>query len=188
MAKKKTGDENIEDIDFETSLDEDGEYDAARALKAAKEKLKACERERQEYLEGWQRARADLINERKEADRRRASTADTVRITLVEELLPVLDNFDMAFANKALWERVDKNWRTGIEHIHASLLSLLERHNIEILDPLGQPFDPDQHESLGAVESNDTYPENTVAEVLQKGYRKDDLVIRPAKVKIAQKK
>ena len=103
---------------------------------------------------------------------------------MLHELLPVLDSFDMAFANKALWEKVDKNWRSGIEHIYSNFLSILERYNLSINDPQGEKFDPTRHESIELVDVFDESKDNIILEVLQKGYLQNDSVVRPAKVKV----
>ena len=97
----------------------------------------------------------------------------------------------MAFSNKEAWEAAPANWRKGIEYIYAQLLSAVERHGIKQINPLGMPFDPREHDSIGTVglpAASDTAQaggkEDTVAEVVQKGYSLHGKVLRPAKVKV----
>src|SRR5581483_10539477 len=80
-------------------------------LKKLREKLKKCVEEKQEYLDGWQRERAQLANLRKQEEKERKEFIKFANENLLSDLLPVLDSFHMAFANKEAWEKVDKNWR-----------------------------------------------------------------------------
>src|SRR3989344_2951801 len=83
------------------------------------------EAEKQEYLTGWQRAKADLVNARKRDEEERKEFIRFVNGQLIEDLIPVLASFDMATENKEAWEKADKNWRTGVEYIHAQLVKIL---------------------------------------------------------------
>lgn len=85
------------------------EENAIQAVKVLKEKLKKVEQEKQEYLVGWQRAKADLINARKRDEVDRLEFVKYANERLVEGLIPVLESFDLAIGNKESWEKVDKN-------------------------------------------------------------------------------
>jgi molecular chaperone GrpE len=177
--------------EFEREEDEIFEHDdvsSEEVIRNVKQALKECKRERQEYLAGWQRAQADLINERKEMEQRISRIEDVVAERLLTDLLPVLDSFDMAFQNKDAWEKVDKNWRMGVEHIHSNFLSILAEHGITSFNPIGELFDPERHESLETVTVDEQKDENTVVEVLQRGYERNKNVIRAAKVKVGMHK
>ena len=151
-----------------------------------REKLKVCNREKQEYLDGWQRSRADFINLKKECEARVASGAKLTKAEIMEDLLPVIDSFEMAMGNKEAWERVDKNWRTGIEHIYNQLISILEKQGLKELNPLGERFDINFHTATEEIKGASEKENETVAEVVQKGYMLEDRLIRPAKVKVAK--
>ena len=136
-----------------------------------RERLKQALSEKDEYLAGWQRAKADLVNYKKEADREREMRAKFAAEDIIESLMPILDSFNLARANKETWERVDRNWRQGIEYIHAQLLrTLFERGFAEIDPPLGSIFDIGEHASVENVATDDTNKDGTIAEVVQKGY------------------
>jgi molecular chaperone GrpE len=94
-------------------------------LEKIKKDLKKCQEEKQEYLDGWQRAKADFVNLKKRSDEEKKEFAKYANEQFITELLPALDSFDQAFKNKEAWEKADKNWRTGIEFIHSQLVSVL---------------------------------------------------------------
>src|SRR3989344_2265463 len=173
-----------DDVEY-TESEEETDLQKLRAqLKRMRNDLKSCSEERQEYLTLLQRSRADIVNERREHAKNAESAIFRAHEQMLHELLPVLDSFDMAFANKALWEKVDKNWRSGIEHIYSNFLSILERYNLSINDPQGEKFDPTRHESIELVDVFDESKDNIILEVLQKGYLQNVSVVRPAKVKV----
>lgn len=176
----------VDDVVYEASPDlevgddpmEDGAAAAAK-IKDLRAKLAASEKERMEYLAGWQRAKADVVNMNRRHDEERSRFSAIARDEVILEVLPALDGFDMAMANKANWEKVDVAWRIGVEYIRTQLLATLSRFGIEAVKPLGQDFDPAKHDSVGTVPGE----EGKVIEVLQSGYVRGDAVIRPAIVK-----
>ena len=93
------------------------EENAAAMIKKLREKLKKAESEKQEYLTGWQRDKAEFINARKRDQEDKQSFIKFANENLVSELIPVMESFDMAMGNKEAWETVDKNWRIGVEYI-----------------------------------------------------------------------
>ena len=105
-----------DDISFE-DINEDGEIDVRTTIKKLREKIKKVEAEKQEYLDQSLRTRADYANYKKEVDVNRVSDRKFATKRFIEELLPVLDAYDMAQGNKEAWEKVDANWRMGIEYI-----------------------------------------------------------------------
>ncbi len=168
-----------EDVHFEDIEDEEN---PGAVLKKLREKLRKCEGEKKDYLDGWQRMRADFANARKEDDNRRGEMIKFASEGLVEDLLPVLDSFSMAFANKEAWEKVDANWRKGVEYIHAQILSVLESRGLQEIGVVGEKVDPRNHIAVEGVPVEEKKVD-TVIEVIQKGYRLHNKVIRPAKVK-----
>jgi len=157
-----------------------------KLLLEVKEKLRKVESERTEYLTGWQRAKADLINLRKQDQKRNEEVIQFANQKLIEELLPVMDSFNMAFANKTAWEEAPKDWRVGVEYIHSQFMGVLSNHRISEVSPkLGENFDPTIHEAVETEETDDKNKDHTVVSVFQKGYTLDNSVIRTAKVKVA---
>ena len=95
----------------------------AEAIKKLREKLKDCEADKSEYLAGWQRAKADSVNARKEEDERRKDIIKFSEKALVLELINLADSFDGLYANKEGWEKIEKNWRQGMEYLRVQLMN-----------------------------------------------------------------
>lgn len=168
--------------------DSDDAENPALAIKKLREKLRTCEKERKENLDGWQRMRADFANARREEEARRGEMIKFAAEGLVEDLLPVLDSFSMAFGNKEAWEKVDANWRKGVEYIYAQMYSILESRGLTAIGEVGEQIDPRLHVAIEEVTTENDEEIDTVSEVIQKGYRLHSKVIRPAKVKSFGKK
>lgn len=179
---------HTDDFVFEETEEGRTEAHPEDKIKKLQKKLKECLSEKQEYLNGWQRAKADIVNLRKDEEKRRADLSIFVQEGLFFELLPALDSFDMAFENKETWEKVDENWRIGVEHIHTQLLTIFQQYNFVPFDPIGEKFDPAKHNSVESVTTEKKNEDNKVIKVLQKGYTFNGKVVRPANVKVAQYK
>lgn len=171
------------DDDFEDIVIEDEDEQPHDTIKRLRGQLKECVAQKQEYLDGWQRAKADMVNTKKEfADERGRMKARTIE-EVVADILPVLDSFQMAFANEEEWNKVDTQWRSGVEHIHSQLLGILKSYGLEAITPeAGDAFDPQLHTSVDTVETDDADLDDTVATCEKTGYRIDDRIIRSANV------
>src|SRR4051812_48886618 len=121
----KENNDEVEDVVFEGTAEGEGEAQAKDKIKKLRDDLKACQTEKTDYLTNWQKERADFINYKKDDEARRKNILVMAREQFTEELLPVLDAYDMAFSNKETWEKVDKSWRMGVEYIHQQLLKVL---------------------------------------------------------------
>lgn len=178
---------NQDDITLEPSEESENLRDPAEQVKNLKEKLKSCQKERQEFLDGWQRAKADFINAKMREEEERGEFIKFSKKELIKELLPALDSFHTAFGNKEAWEKVDLNWRMGVQYIYSQFLGVLEKHGITLIDPkVGEPFDPKRHASIGTVPVSEKEKDHTVAEVVQKGYALHGKILEPAKVKVSE--
>lgn len=176
-----------EDDVVEFVFTDDGEEDLRATLKKFRKELKEARAEKMDYLTKLQRERADFQNYKKDESARLAQIGSYAREKMVEDLLPVLDAYDMAFANKEAWEKVDKNWRMGVEYIHQQLMKVLNDNGIEEIPAKeGDIFDPTLHEPMGDTETDDTSKEHKIAKVIQKGYKVKDRIIRPARINIWQ--
>jgi molecular chaperone GrpE len=176
--------DEFEDVIFVEST-EDGEVLPTKdVVKKLREELKACRKEKEEYLTGWQRAKADYINLQKELDLVRVNVSILAKEKMTEKLLPALDSFEMAFSNKEHWEKLDKEWQEGMKSIHKQFLAGLLNSGIETIEESGIPFDPSIHQSISIVPTDDESKDHTVEKILQVGYKIGDRVIRPAKVTI----
>lgn len=175
----------VDDVVFEDTIEGEGEAYSKDKIKKLRDELKAAQTEKADYLANWQRERADFINYKKSEDDRRKQTLEYSREQFVEELLPVLDGYDMAFANKEAWEKVDKNWRMGVEYIHQQLLKVLADNGVIDISPaIGDKADSNIHDMIENVATDDASKDHTIAQVMQKGYKIKDKVLRPARVKV----
>lgn len=176
--------DDFEDLTFVDSTEDGDALPTKDIVKKLREDLKACRKEKEEYLTGWQRAKADYVNLQKELDLARVNISILAKEKMVNKLLPALDSFEMAFSNKEHWEKIDKDWQDGITSIYQQLLSGLEKSGIEKIYEIEVPFDPNIHQSISIVPTDDEEKDHTVEKVLQVGYRIGERIIRPAKVTI----
>lgn len=177
---------NEDDIKIEEEIDEDGEQDLGATIKKLRTKLKETEEKAQEYLTGWQKERAEGVNLRKRLEEEKRDFAKFAKEDIATEIIPVLDSFESAFKNKEAWEKVDKNWRVGVEYIHSQLVSVLGNHGVSIVDPLGEKFDPQRDEALESTPTDNPEDDHKILEVVSVGYKMADKLIRAPKVKIAE--
>lgn len=169
-----------DDIDFEPE-DELGDIGALQAkMKKLRAELVEAKKERQEYLDGWQRCKADAVNTTREASSATMRALSRGRETLAEDIVPVLDSFDMATASEQ-WATLDDGWRSGMEHVKNQLIEALSRHGISRFGKMGELFDPSLHEAAGQ-EHDGAHEDGAIVRVLRSGYRTDGRVIRPAQV------
>lgn len=175
--------DTADEIAFE-EVNEDGEMDVKATIKKLREKIKKLEQEKKDYLSGWQRANADYANFKKEVETRRKDDIAFASKRLITDLLPTLDAYDMARANKEAWESVSANWRMGIEYIFGQLLRTLENEGVTQYGEEGEVFDPAKHESVENVTTDDESKDNTISQVMQKGYKIGDTIIRVSRVKV----
>ncbi len=194
-AKSGADDENDEMVFEAPDAGEDAEVsdveeDMADKLKKYKEKLKNCQKERQEYLDGWQRSKADYLNSKRRMEEEREHENERNAAHFIEKLLPLCDSFDLALANfsgqnndqKEAKGNSKNDWRTGVEQIYNQLRTVLKSYTVEVLTPLGEAFNPHFHEAVSEVPVTDSAKHHIILDVLQNGYRVGGRLIRPAKV------
>lgn len=174
------GTDGAEDIVF----DEDAELGDSQVVKKLREKLKTAVEEKQTYLDGWQRDKAEFMNIRKRDEEAKQDFLKFAKLNVIEDILPVIDSFDMAMTNKESWESVSVEWRAGMEGIYNQFIGILTKQGVTAFDAKGDVFDPNLHQSVSMVATEDTSQDHTVAEVLQKGYMLNGKVIRPAMVQV----
>ncbi len=179
-AKKDFEEEVLDDVVLE-----DDSVNISGKLKKLQKKLKECEKEKQEHLNGWQRARADAVNRDKDIQQDQGKSVSRAETQLLMELLPILDSFDMAFSNKESWEKVDKDWRLGMEHIYTQATNIFEQLGVSVINT-SNTFDPRIHETIKIENVEDQKDEDLIISVAQKGYERDGIVLRPAKVIIGK--
>jgi len=176
--------ENPENSDLDDSVV--SEENASEAIKKLREKLKKVEAERMEYLTGWQRAKADMVNARKREEEDRKSFAKYANEGLIAEIIPVLNSFDMAMGNKEAWEKADKNWRMGVEYIYSQLIKVLKDHGVTEINPVNEKYDHNVHEAVSYEPVEDSALDHKVIKVIQKGYSLTGKVLRAPKVIVGE--
>ena len=149
-----------------------------RLRRALEEKSLEAEGNYDRYL----RARAELDNAKKRAQRDREEYVRYANESLLREILPVLDNFDRAL--QAARDAEAPGLVAGVELIHRELLKVLEKFGVTSYTAVGQPFDPEKHEAVMRVETTDA-PEMTVVEETLRGYLLNGRILRPAAVTVA---
>jgi molecular chaperone GrpE len=147
----------------------------------SEEPLARAQRERDEYLDLARRAQADFENYRKRAAREAAAAGERAKSGLVRELLPIVDNLERALASAGEGER---HLAEGVQLVHSELIAVLERNGVEQFDPRGDRFDPAEHEAL-SMRDEDGAESGVVLDVVEKGYRGNGTILRPARVVVS---
>src|SRR3989338_6580554 len=173
--------EEKDDIVIEEEAD-----NPAEAIKKLREKLKACEADKSEYLSGWQRAKADSVNARKEEDERRKDIIKFSEKALVLELINLADAIDGLYANKEGGEKIEKKGRQGMEVLRSQLMSIMKSRGVEAMESLGKIFNPKESESIGEANVDTEGKDGIVIEELRKGYKMRGIAIRPSLVKVGK--
>jgi molecular chaperone GrpE len=178
-----------EDASNEAEIDDATERPDALEEEAPPEEASAEEedpeaqvrRERDEYLDLAKRAQADFENYRKRAAKEAVAAGQRAKSGLVRELLPVVDNLERALASA---QDGEQHLADGVRLVHSELISVLQRNGVEQFDPMGESFDPTFHEAL-STRSEDGSGPGLVLDVVEKGYRSNGTVLRPARVVVS---
>ncbi len=157
----------MDDTEEEFVSEEESEGGPA-ALKSLRDKLKKAVAEKQEYLEGWQRARADLVNYQKQASSSHSETQERLKATLIEEMLPALDALELSLKHEDT---------PTLKMLEKQFLMALKSIGVERFGTVGEAFDPRKHEAL--AERGD---QHKIESVERSGYSAGDTVIRAAQV------
>jgi molecular chaperone GrpE len=144
--------------------------------------LSKAEEERDEYLDLAKRTKADFENYRKRVAADVQAAQARGKAEVAREVIEAVDNLERAL--EASGDGDDEALTAGVEMVLGSLRETLQRHGIEAVDPEGEKFDPNQHEALSTMPVEGT-ESGTVVEVMQKGYRLGDQLIRPARVVVS---
>ena len=174
-----------ENPETEVVLDEetDQEVEVEKQISELEENLAQAGRQAAEYLDGWQRARAEYANARKRLERERAEAHGRAAIDYAQKMLPILDDFNRALSNVP--DEIEQNdWFEGITLVTRKMNSILEDLKVEKIETIGQPFDPNVHEALALTEA-EGFESGIVVEEVQSGYKLGERVIRPALVNVA---
>jgi len=153
-------------------------------IEELKKKLEECQKLKDEYLTGWQRARADLLNYKKEEMERIGGLVKYAGIGIILNILPILDNFEII--EKKLPENLKKDENIkGLLQIKNQFQDFLKNQGVEEIKCLGEKFDPNFQEVIGEVEVKDKEP-GIILEIISKGYKINGKLLRPARVKVVK--
>lgn len=184
---KKNNDAVTDEIVYDTDVDSDNLTDPKEKLAKLKEKIKKLEAEKSEYMNGWQRERADFVNFKKRSEEERKEYIKFSNENILMEVLPVLESFDMAFMNKEQWNSVPQNWRVGVEYIHSQLVKILDENGLKEFAPkIDDKFDPHLHVAEETVQTDDKAKDGTIVELKKKGFKLNDKVVVAPKVIVGE--
>ncbi|MEO0564714.1 MAG: nucleotide exchange factor GrpE, partial [Chloroflexota bacterium] len=166
--------------DADSDANPTGEPHSAEELIAA---LAASRAEVEKHKDAFQRERAEFMNFKKRTQREQADAHRGAVVEVIKAVLPIIDDFERAVANIPD-DQLETPFVEGTVAIERKLKRLLEQYDIEAIDPVGEAFNPDEHQALGVDEDSDV-ESGHVSQTLQKGYRKEDKLLRPALVRVA---
>ena len=152
----------------------------AAELEKLKEEIDKCKAERDQLMDRLARLQAEFDNARKRQERERTEFRDYAVGSVIEQFLPVVDNFELALKAQGSADQL----RTGVELIVKQMEEILRQLQVQPVAAVGQEFDPRHHEALGTVEREDL-PDQHVAEEVRRGYKLRDKLLRPALVRVA---
>lgn len=146
--------------------------------------LEAARAKAEEYLDGWQRARAEFANFKKRVERDQAQVYQNASGSIIKRFIEIVDDLERALKNRPK-EAEGAAWAEGIELIYRKFLNILEAEGVQRMDAEGKEFDPNFHEAI-TQEDSKTHKSGYIIEVVQQGYLLGDRVLRPALVRVAR--
>ena len=179
---RKTLKAEREELADEKSSENGGDKEVAAESAPEEDELTKRGRERDEYLDLAKRTQADFENYRKRAAKDMTAAGARARIGLIREILPVVDNLERALSVAP--DGDGDAFVEGVRLVYRELEGALARAGVEVIEPKGDTFDPNVHEAL-SMRPEDGAESGTVVDVVEKGYRTADTVVRPARVVVA---
>ncbi len=177
-----------DDITFEQDAEtrENNAPDAAAKVAKLKSEIEKLKSEKQQYLDNWQRDKAEFINARKRDEEAKADYIKFAHVNFVEDMLPVIDSFESALRHTAGQPTTEDKDTTGMSLIYNQFKSVLKKYNVEAIGTIGEDFNPNLHQAIGSTPLTGDAKDHTVSDIMQLGYKSGDKVIRPAMVKVFQ--
>jgi len=190
IEKNSKPEENNESLKNDEAVEENQEKkisneenDIAKKMVEFKEKLTEKEKEIEELKNLLLRTQADFDNFRKRKQKEIQEIHQYSGESFIIDILPVIDNFERALSSS---QDEEDPFYKGVKMIYQQLLAVLQKHDVKEIEAAGKTFDPNYHEAIMQV-STDEYENDTVVEVLRKGYQYHSKVIRPSMVKVCKK-
>lgn len=184
MSEKETYETSEEEVAEENNEEENIENAENASQEEEESQVQELEERIQELEDQTIRLQAELQNIQRRNKKNREELIRYRSQSLAEELLPVADNLERAMEIEVDTEQ-GENLKKGIELVFQQLKTAFEKEEIEVVDPLGEPFDPELHESYTVMPSEE-YESGTVAQVFEKGYVYKGRILRAAKVAVAE--
>jgi molecular chaperone GrpE len=190
--KKKKTEENEERVEVEAQEQPEPEDVIASSEEElpelqegdADDELSQLKSQAAEYLDGWQRARAEFANYKKRVERENEGARQRITAEMLLRYLDIMDDLERALENSP-----DKNdmheWISGIELIYQKFSAILESEGVEPIETEGERFDPNLHEAI-SYEDTDEFEGGSIIAVTQRGYKLGDRIVRPAMVRVAK--
>jgi molecular chaperone GrpE len=164
--------------------DGDESFSMEDELTVRQSELDDIQAKAEEYLDGWQRARAEFANYKKRVQKEREDSRSFITAEILSKYLTVVDDFERALSDRPTGEAAEA-WAEGIDMIYRKLKTILEAEGVVEITAKGELFDPNFHEAISFEESDD-HNEGEVVDVIQPGYKLGERVIRPAVVRVAK--
>lgn len=181
----ETTDEAITESSEEMTFEEDQQDHLQEEMDENNQRILELESMNEELEDRTLRLQAEIANMRRNHTREIQDAAKYRSSSLVNQLVDAIDNLE-----RALDTEVESNDATtlkkGVEMVYQQIINGFNAENIDVVDPIGEEFDPNYHQAVSVVKADEGTADNTVVQVLQKGYKIDQRVIRPAMVIVAQ--
>ena len=165
-------------------IDDSLESSGTSEEESLEEQVKRLHTEADEYLDGWQRARAEFANFKKRTQRENEHTRERIAGEIITHFLGVKDDIERALSRVPETDDFQE-WVLGIELIHQKLQAIFDAEGVELIDAEGERFDPNFHEAVSFEESDD-HEEGVIIDITQPGYKIGERVLRPAMVRVAK--
>lgn len=172
--------EQTEDVEDLAEVEVTQEVDVETLLS----ELDDLQEKSEEYLDGWQRERAEFTNYKKRMEREREQMRHNIKGSIIRGYLEIVDDLELALKNRPTDDE-GASWSEGIELVYRKFLGLLEAEGVAPMQADGQQFDPNIHEAI-SQEPNEDFESGQIIEVVRNGYFMGDRVLRPAAVRVAQ--
>lgn len=161
---------------------EDDETRKEDKIKILRKKLQMCESEKMLALEKKERARADFLNSKRRMEEQAVLDRERGVERTLNDFLTLLDSFETALMQKKTEE--SEHWQRGIAAMHTQFQAILKTYGVTEIETLGKHFNPHEHDAVGNVPADSPAEIDTIKQVLQKGYKRNETILRPAKVLI----
>ncbi len=176
--------DDVESLEINEAGEVEGSLSEGDEQSDLQSELEEIRSQAEEYLDGWQRARAEFANYKKRIQKEREESRSFITAEILSKYITVVDDFERALSDRPS-DGASDAWAEGVDMIYRKLKTILESEGVEEFSPEGEIFDPNFHEAIGFEESDD-HDEGMIFQVIQPGYKIGERVIRPAIVRVAK--